>query len=704
MLLAANAYRIWDTFEARSSLIAALSSEGQPSGEFDTAGATTGAVAVNANAGDQASAGGGVADLTSIAVSPDDRWVASGSRDGVIYLWERAGKGHPRTFALPNGAAIEHVAYSPDGRYLAAGDDAGMIWLVNGGSGTLNLLGSFQAEPVRINGLAWGQAGDLYSLGKNDVTQWQVSDGKATEVARRSAQQARAFALDPALYLLAVAYEDGSIAEWRLDARGTLPAAPSEHLEGYPNTPTSVAISETGEIAAGYESGLVVKWPAAGSKSRALRFAGSMDNAVTGLAWGPQAEWLAASGRNHEAVVWDAKAGGVRERWRGHSDAVEAITVAPNGEACFTAGQDGRVLEWPEPGATHVGPFVRQAQGHRDEIWSVAFSPAQGAPSLAATGGKDGQVRLWTITNANVDSKVVLQEDVGVRHVAFSDDGGWLAAGDETGRVMLWQIKDGAALEPHATYKHGGGFINGLVITPDALISAGPVDPSVLDNQLKAWPLTASGAALLGASDPISPVMAMKKDAQDGIWVLTQDGKLITGRWSAPSKAFVKDRDLDVAPRDGSAATSLAILKAGDQIALGMSNGRLALIAPGARTTVGQRVSFDANSKNLSALAFSPDGKLLASAGWDGQIMLWDVATRRRLGEPLSTGDLAISDIEFSSDGRWLAVASDNRTFMLYGATPEQWVKAACQTAGRALTKEERDRYLDGRDGQACSP
>jgi len=89
-----------------------------------------------------------------------------------------------------------------------------------------------------------------------------------------------------------------------------------------------------------------------------------------------------------------------------------------------------------------------------------------------------------------------------------------------------------------------------------------------------------------------------------------------------------------------------------------------------------------AHTGRVEKITFSPDGQILASAGWDKSVILWDVLTGQPLGKPLTGHTDKVLSVAFSPDGRILASGSADLTIRL-------WDVATGQPLGPPLTGHE---------------
>jgi WD40 repeat protein len=90
---------------------------------------------------------------------------------------------------------------------------------------------------------------------------------------------------------------------------------------------------------------------------------------------------------------------------------------------------------------------------------------------------------------------------------------------------------------------------------------------------------------------------------------------------------------------------------------------------------------------------FSPDGQTLVSSGRDGHLILWDIKTGQML-EKFELGERPIPSLAFRQDGRMLATAIQDGPILLWNMDEQSWIETLCARANRNLSREEWNQYV----------
>jgi WD40 repeat protein len=138
--------------------------------------------------------------------------------------------------------------------------------------------------------------------------------------------------------------------------------------------------------------------------------------------------------------VWNVQTGAEIRRFTGHSDAVVAAQVHPDGRSILSASRDGLVILWDIESGKEIIRFA--ALGGR--LWSLALS---GDGRRALTGSDDGDLRLWDVERGQ-ELRRLRGHKTWVASVAISPDGRLAASGSGPPEqaAIIWDIESGKAV------------------------------------------------------------------------------------------------------------------------------------------------------------------------------------------------------------------------------------------------------------------
>lgn len=562
-----------------------------------------------------------------VAYSPDGRTVAvqfkvwGAGVDRRLFLFDLA-TGQERFAAAT--ADLRVLAFSPDGKLLAGVSPSPRLYDVEKEEGRAALKEAIKDRNDGQNGngthVAFSRDGStLATTCPGGIRLCDPNTGAQKAVIDPHLMSG--FALSPDGKALAAVFSK-TIKLWDLEAK----PGPPEWLQVDEGSFQCVAFSPDGRLlATGGDDKRVRLWNLKTRKELAV-LNGHL-RSVTCVAFRPDGKTLASASADGTVKLWDIETlkelGAIRGPVELAGD-VRWVLYHPDGKSLFfarhvTANGYAEIVHWHLATEKALPTFKDEMKSHAETFAAVI---SHDGSTLVA--GTTGQIKFWNLGTGRVVKTLEWlhpsgQSGLEPYHLAYTRDGKTLVTGT-TGAIALWDVERGAVRARIGT--PGSGLLRPYTLSPDGR-------RLLVRNEGKLRVVDVETAEVRKSFDPALDCPAF-----------SPDGKTL----AVGSRRRVKTESGDALVYE------IKFLDA---------------------ETFEEKATIDAGTHTFYHLAYSPDGKTLASQAKDA-IVLWDAATGRKR-ETLNIPTTQTGCLVFSPDNRTLVtgVLGDRTKLLFWDVSPE---------------------------------
>ncbi|KIM28349.1 hypothetical protein M408DRAFT_140228, partial [Serendipita vermifera MAFF 305830] len=541
--------------------------------------------------------------VSSVTYSIDGHHIVSGSNDATIRIWDAetgAPVGEPWT---GHTADVLSVVCSPNGRYIASGskDCTIRIWDVETGTPVGE---PFSGHTESVERIAYSPDGRRIVSGSGDYTIriWDAEAGVTVgQPLEGHGDWITSVAYSPDGQNIVSGSCDQTVRIWNAETGALL-----HELKGHLGPVTCVAYSPTGDnVLSGSFDQTIRMWNAQTGVSVGEPLRRHTDT-VFSIAYFSDGQTFISGSQDKTIRVWDAKEGftATDQSSEESLDWVLSVAYSPSGKHIASGSRDCIIRIWD----TETGRLIgKPLSGHTDRIAAIAYCPSR---SRIVSGSEDSTLRIWDVETGELVGKPLEGHTYPVTSVSYSPNGEYIVSASADATIRLWNAGTGAAVgEP---YQGHSSRVNSVVFSPDGrYVASGSCDKTI-----RIWDIETGvtvGEPLKGHTDWVNGVVY----APDGRHIVSCSPDKTIRIWDAETGAAVGD------PLKG-------------------------------------------HDSDVTSVAYAPDGRLIASCSWDGAVRIWDAVTHKEIGVPLKGHIGYVHALSWSPNGRHIASGSEDQTVRIW--------------------------------------